>query len=154
MHYRLVPLLVSLVGLLMLGACGSDVKDTHPDQLVTKRKAIFKQITKTLEPIGIVARGRQDYKPGELKISALELEKLASQPWPLFTADSNYAPTLAKSAVWEKPAEFKLAQDKFQKAVANLVLASKSNDLETIKVSVNEVEKSCKSCHDQFRNQR
>ena len=54
MHHRLPTLLLVLTSLLALGACSGDAKDTHPDQLVTKRKAIFKQFTKTLEPMGMV----------------------------------------------------------------------------------------------------
>ena len=154
MHLRLPTLLLVLTSLLALGACSGDAKDTHPDQLVTKRKAIFKQFTKTLEPMGMVARGRKDYNPREFNINALELQKLTSQPWALFTADSNYPPTLAKPAVWEKPAEFKLAQDKFQVTIAGLVQASQGSDLDSIKTAVDSVQKSCKGCHDQFRNER
>ena len=154
MHHRLPTLLLVLTSLLALGACSGDAKDTHPDQLVTKRKAIFKQFTKTLEPMGMVARGRKDYNPREFNINALELQKLTSQPWALFTADSNYPPTLAKPAVWEKPAEFKLAQDKFQATIAGLVQASQGSDLDSIKTAVDSVQKSCKGCHDQFRNER
>ncbi len=146
-------LLLTAVAALGLSACGEATKDTHPDQWVTKRKALFKQFTKTLEPMGMVARGRKDYNPREFNINALELQKLTSQPWALFTADSNYPPTLAKSAVWEKPAEFQGAQDKFQMAVKDLVLASQGSDLERIKAAVNAVQNSCKTCHGQFRNE-
>jgi len=136
----------------MLAACSDEVKDTHPDQLVTKRKIIFKQMTKTLEPMGMVSRDRLEYKAQEFNMRAMELQKLASQPWPLFTADSNYPPTKAKPAVWEKPVDFKLTQDQFQSSVADLVKVSQGSDLNAIKAAVKQVEKSCKSCHDQFRN--
>ena len=152
--FRRPTLFLGLTSILILGACSSEVKDTHPDQLVTQRKALFKQFTKTLEPMGMVARGRKDYNPREFNINALELQKLSSRPWPLFTADSNYPPTLAKPAVWEKPAEFKLAQDKFQVSITSLVQASQGSDLDNIKSAVDGVQKSCKSCHDQFRNER
>lgn len=148
-----VALLITAVAALGLSACGEAAKDTHPDQLVTKRKALFKQFTKTLEPMGMVARGRKDYNPREFNINALELQKLTSQPWALFTADSNYPPTLAKPAVWDKPAEFQGAQDKFQVTVKELVEASQGSDLERIKAAVNSVQNSCKTCHDQFRNE-
>lgn len=154
MPIRLPTLLLALTSTLILGACSSEIKDTHPDQLVTQRKAIFKQFTKTLEPMGMVARGRKDYNPREFNISALELQKLSTQPWPFFTADSNYPPTMAKPAVWEKPADFKLAQDQFQVSVAALVQASQGSELDTIKAAVDGVQKSCKGCHEQFRNER
>lgn len=148
-----LALLVAAVATLGLSACSEAAKDTHPDQPVTKRKAIFKQFTKTLEPMGMVARGRKDYNPREFNINALELQKLTSQPWILFTADSNYPPTLAKPVVWEKPAEFQGAQDKFQITIKELVEASQGSDLDRIKAAVNSVQNSCKTCHDQFRNE-
>lgn len=154
MHLRFWVLLVALASLLFTGGCSGEAKDTHPDQPVSKRKAIFKQFTKTLEPIGMVARGRKDYNRQELNTSAVELQKLSSQPWALFTADSNYPPTLAKPAVWSQPDEFKKTQDQFQQAVTALVQASESGNLDSIKKAVDGVEKSCKSCHDQFRSVR
>lgn len=145
-------LLSGLVAGVTLGGCSGEAKDTHPDQPVTKRRAIFKQFTRTLEPIGLVARGRKDYNPREVNVSALELQKLAQQPWALFTADSNYPPTRAKAEVWQKAADFKQAQEQYLATVTQLVKAAESGDLERIKPAVNEVEKSCKSCHNQFRN--
>jgi len=144
--------LLTVVVSIALTACGGEAKDTHPDQPVTKRRAIFKQFTRTLEPIGLVARDRQTYNPREVNVSALALQKLSTQPWPLFTADSNYPPTRAKPAVWAQATEFKAAQQDFQTKVGALVKASQNGDLEAVKASVKAVEKSCKACHTQFRN--
>lgn len=149
-----IAFFVAAIAATGLSGCGGEPKDTHPNQPVTKRKAIFKEFTKTLEPMGLVARGRKDYNPREFNINALELQKIANQPWALFTADSNYPPTRAKPAVWEKPAEFKTAQDKFLVTVNELVEASQGSDLDRIKTAVNSVQNSCKTCHDQFRNEK
>jgi len=135
-----------------LTACNDEAKDTHPDKLVTQRRAVFKQFTRTLEPMGLVARDRKDYNPREFNVSALALQKIANQPWPLFTPDSNYPPTHAKPEVWLKAAAFKTAQDDYRTSVDLLVTAAQGDDLTLIKMRVNEVQKSCKSCHDQFRN--
>jgi cytochrome c556 len=144
--------LLAVSAALALTACNDTAKDTHPDQLVTKRIASFKQLTRTLEPMGLVARERQDYNRREFNLSALELEKLSAQPWAYFTPDGNYPPTHAKAEVWQKPAEFKAAQDQYLATVKELVKAAESGDLALIRPAVNEVQKSCKSCHNQFRN--
>jgi len=136
---------------LALTAC-NDAKDTHPDKLVTKRIAIFKEFTRTLEPMGLVARDRQTYNQREFLANAIELDKLASKPWSYFTPDGNYPPTHAKADVWEKSAEFKLAQEKYQDLTRQLVKAAQDGNQETIRSAVNEVQKSCKACHKQFRN--
>ncbi len=149
-----IALIILVASSVVLSACSDRVKDTHPQQLVSKRQAIFKKFTKTLEPMGLVARDRQDYVKSEFVASALALQELSSQPWPYFTADGNYPPTRARPEVWSQAADFKQAQDKFLAAVNALVLVAGSADQTAIRNSVEAVQASCKSCHDQFRSDR
>jgi cytochrome c556 len=149
-----IALITLVAATALLVACSDRVKDTHPEQLVTKRQALFKQFTKTFEPLGLVARNRQDYVRADFMASALALQELSSQPWAYFTADGNYPPTRAKPEVWSQAGEFKLAQDSFLANVKKLADVSGSADLPAIRASVEAVEKSCKSCHDQFRSDR
>lgn len=143
--------ILALVMTMALPGCSDAGKDTHPQQLVTKRQAIFKDFTRTLEPMGLVARDRQPYNPREFNVKALELQRLSTLPWGFFTADGNYPPTHAKPDVWQQPAEFKQAQDNFIQAVSQLLKASQAGDLEAIRPAVDAVQKRCKACHDQFR---
>lgn len=145
-------LLLAVCAVLLLSSCNSEPKDTHPDQPVTKRKALFKQIMRTLEPMGMVARNRQDYDRQAFLADARELKQLASQPWIYFTPDSNYPPTRAKPDIWLKPAEFIQAREKLEALTAQLVKTAESGNLEAIRPVVNEVEKSCQGCHRQFRS--
>lgn len=152
---KLLPIALSLiVTTVFLGACSEGPKDTHPQQLLTKRITIFKKMTKTLEPLGLVVRGRQDYVKSEFVEGALALKDLSTQPWAYFTADGNYPPTHAKPEVWSKPDEFKLAQNKYLSSVDKLVEVSDSADMAAMGSAVDAVQKSCKSCHEQFRNER
>jgi cytochrome c556 len=143
---------ITIAALFALSACSGPADDTHPDQPVTKRRAIFKQFTRTLEPMGMVARDRKAYNPQEFAASALELQKLAAQPWVFFTADSNYPPTRASPQVWKKPLEFKQAQEDYQTSVRQLVESVRIGDLAVIRAATNDVQRSCKACHDQFRS--
>ena len=152
---KIPPILLTLSACaLVLSACSDSAKDTHPQQLVSKRQAIFKQFTKALEPMGQVARQRKDYVKAEFVDSAQALQVLATQPWVYFTPDSNYPPTRAKPDVWSQPGEFKQAQQSYLDAVAQLAQLAASADLPAIQSAVNTVEKSCKNCHSQFRNER
>lgn len=139
--------------LLTLGACSERVKDTHPQQWVSQRQAVFKQFTRTLEPLGLVARDRQPYEAASFTASALELQRLSTQPWVHFTLESNYPPTRAKPAVWQEPARFEQAQGDFTAAVDRLVVAARAGDLAVIRQAVENVQGSCKSCHTDFRNE-
>jgi cytochrome c556 len=152
---KLLPIALSLiVSTAFLSACSDGSKDTHPQQLLTKRIAVFKKMTKTLEPLGLVARGRQDYVKSEFVEGAQALKDLSTQPWAYFTADGNYPPTRAKPEVWSKPEAFKLAQTTFQASVDKLAEVSGSADMAAMGSAVDAVQKSCKSCHEQFRNER
>jgi len=135
-------------------ACSDAGKDTHPDKLVTKRQAIFKKFTKALEPMGLVARERNDYVKAEFVANAQALQELSKQPWVYFSAEGNYQPSRAKPEVWTQADDFKKAQTNYLTAVDQLVAVSGSADLPKIKTAVDEVQKSCKTCHDQFRLDR
>jgi len=154
MSKLLIASLSLLAAIVALTGCSGEAPDTHPDQPVTKRRAVFKEFTRALEPMGLVARDRQPYQAANFLEQAYALKKLSTQPWPLFTADSNYPPTKANAKVWQQPDDFKLAQGQFQQAVDELALAAAGTDLERIKTSVSNVQKSCKACHDTFRKDR
>lgn len=145
----LLPALAALT----LSACFEPAPDTHPQQLVTKRNALFKQFTRAMEPMVKVTQGQSAYQREEFLENAKDLEKLSTKPWVYFTADGNYPPTRAKPAVWSQPGEFKDAQDKYLAQVGQLVKAAQGGDMAQLKTAVQEVTDSCKSCHKQFRNE-
>lgn len=147
----LIASLTLLAATIAVTGCSPEGPDNHPDQPVTKRRALFKEFTRTLEPMGLVSRDKRPYKDTEFLAQALALQKLSTQPWPLFTPDSNYPPTKASPKVWQQADEFKQAQLNFQQTVNELALAAAGTDLDRIKASVNNVQKSCKTCHDSFR---
>ena len=148
---RLRWLALGLAMACALPGCVREVKDTHPDQVLTKRKALFKQMNRALEPIGLVANERNAYNAAEFAGYVDELQKLSAKPWAYFPADGNYPPTRAKPAVWSHAAEFEAAQQQYQAVVAQLAQAAKVGDLEKIKPAVVDVTNSCKSCHKKFR---
>ncbi|MEO7105679.1 MAG: cytochrome c [Rhodoferax sp.] len=135
----------------MTTGCMKPTPDLHPNQVLTKRKALFKQFSHTLEPMGMVTSDRSDYVPAEFLVNAEDLQKLSTKPWVFFPADGNYAPTHARPSVWSYPKEFKAAQDKYIQSVSQLVSAAKSQNLDQIKQSYYDVTNSCKACHRNFR---
>jgi len=144
---------LALLGVALLTACDRGGRDPHPQQLQSKRLAVFKQFTKALEPMGLVARDRRDYIKAEFSEQARALRSLSTQPWLYFSAEGNYRPTRARPEVWSQPEDFKRAQSRFLSSVNQLVQMADSGDLPAIKTGVDEVQKSCKNCHDQFRSE-
>jgi cytochrome c556 len=134
-----------------LAACEQQIKDTHPDQVVTKRRAIFKQLNRAMEPIGLVANGRKEATPQELQVLVRDLEQLSTKPWVYFTPDGSYPPSRATALVWNDPEAFKKAQDQYQGTVQALTAAASGGSKEAVQTAVNDVVASCKACHKQFR---
>lgn len=148
MTRHLLLLLITCVG---LTACSQGDVDTHPGQPVTKRKQVFKEILRNFEPMGMMVRGRDSYDKAQFLQHSQALQTLSTQPWQYFTPDSNYSPTRAKPDVWDKPVEFKQAQQKFENAAAKLAATAKVGDIDLIRHDFDAVEDSCKACHQQFR---
>lgn len=139
------------LAVLALSACFGQIEDKHPDKVLTKRVALFKQFTRALEPIGLVVSGRREYKKDEFVEMVQELQMLSTKPWPYFTADGNYPPTHARAAVWEEPAAFKAAQEKYLASVTALAAVAPGGDMPAMKAAAEAVGESCKACHKQFR---
>lgn len=144
-------LISAIMATLTLTACSNEPQDTHPDQPVSKRKAVFKQMLRTLEPMGMVVRERENYDRQAFLSGAKELKQLATEPWAHFTPDSNYPPTRAKPEVWKNPADFTQAQKKLMESTERLLKAAENGNMAQIRPALNSVEESCKSCHQQFR---
>lgn len=136
-----------------LGACSRDMPDTHPQQVLTKRNAVFKQMNRALEPIGQVAQGRRSYNRDEFLALVQDLEKISRKPWAYFTPDGNYPPTRAQPEVWSQPDAFKKAQDDYLGTVQGLVGAAQTGDIDRIRAATDAVSRSCKACHDTFRRE-
>ena len=149
-HRPSLPLCLAFLSCLFLTACGPG-KDTHPGQPVTKREAIFKQFLRTSEPIGMMLRGSKPFEAQQVGQMSATLKALSTQPWRYFPPGSTYYPSRAKPAVWEKPAEFKAAQDRFIRAASQLAQVAQSGNPDVIRPAFHELSASCDACHQEFR---
>ena len=58
-----------------------------------------------------------------------------------------------KADVWTDRAKFDAGAKKMQQETAKLAVAAKANNLDSLKAAFGEAAKTCKACHDDFRNQ-
>ncbi len=135
---------------LTLVACSSEIPDTHPDQPVTKRQQAFKAMLRTFEPMGTMLKDRR-YDADAFARLANELSSLREQPWSHFGPDTNYPPTKALAAVWEKPAEFEQRRQSFIEASDRLIAAAAARNEAEARSTYAAVQDSCKACHRDFR---
>jgi cytochrome c556 len=151
MPYKTVSLIFALSITLVLAGCGGGT-DSHPGQPVKNRQAAFKKMLQAKDELGLVVRGRKEFKAQAFLDEARELQRLSSEPWQYFTPGSNYSPTRAKPEVWDDPAKFISARHGLDGSLAQLVKAAETADMKAINAAFADVETDCMSCHKRFRN--
>lgn len=144
---RLLPILLSTFA---LAACTAEVADTHPDQPVTKRQQAFKQLLRSFEPMGKMLQDSR-YDPEAFARHAGEVATLKDAPWAHFGPDTNYPPTKALAAVWERPDDFERRRGDFIAAIDALSAAAATRDETGVRAAFATAQDSCKACHRDFR---
>jgi cytochrome c556 len=100
--------------------------------------------------ISLLLRGKVEH-PSHLAPHARALNGLAATLTDLFPEGSDFGETRAKAEIWSKPDEFATAIATTQDAVAAFTAAVEAEDQEAIGPAFEEVGKSCKGCHEEFR---
>jgi cytochrome c556 len=118
----------------------------------------YRQSTMTVQAnhfgrIGAMVNGRSPYDAATATANAEVVATMSRLHWTGFvegTAGSAKGGAAAK--IWTERAQFDEAGKKMDAEVQKLVAAARSNSLDAIKPAFGEVGKTCKGCHDSYRN--
>jgi len=134
---------------LVVAALALGVSAVFAQDVIAERKALMKRSGEQAR-IGVaMARGEQPYD--QTKVNAMYeafLDK-ATKMRTLFPDTSKTGDTRALAAIWDKPAEWKAAIDKFESDTKAAQASSK--DLDSFKAAFETVGKNCGGCHQPFR---
>jgi len=85
---------------------------------------------------------------------AADFERLSHIPWAGFSVEGAMPGdnTDALPAIWDNWSDFQQKADEFTKRTSDLLAATASGDLATIQPAFMEAAKSCKGCHDDYRD--
>ena len=144
-------LLAAIVAGLGAGIAGTAAADSAND--IKYRKAHMKALSGHLGPIFMVLKGEAGDK-SHIAAHASALADVGAMVGGLFPSGSGTGDTASLAAVWEKPAEFKLAAQALADATANLKAAAGSGDMAKIGAAAGGVGKSCGGCHKVFRQEK
>ncbi|XOV86013.1 MAG: c-type cytochrome [Pseudomonadota bacterium] len=111
------------------------------------REGVMKAIGGHMSSMGAILRGR--VHSDEFGLHANAMADLAKVAPGVFPAGSGGPKTEALPAIWEKPAEFSAAMDKFVSAANGI--ADAANNGGQIGPAMQALGQSCKGCHDNFR---
>jgi len=149
MNKKLVLSSVALV--LGAGYGGAALAQAKPDVLVKQRQAAMTLQGKYFGPLAGMASGKVPYNAEVVARNAAYLDTLNKMPWDGFHENTKEIKSRALPEVFTDTAKFKEATNQTQIAVAQLVKVSKGGDEATVKAAINDVNKSCGGCHDNFR---
>jgi cytochrome c556 len=131
--------------------CGATTAMAQSCQdVIDKRQAFMKRSADMAKVGSAMVKGDAPFDLAKAKeILATFAEDAAAMPTLFPDCSKTGDHTTAAPAIWDKPADFKAAQDKFS---ADVKAAQDSlKDLDSLKASFQTIGKDCGSCHQAFR---
>jgi cytochrome c556 len=124
-----------------------------PEDAIKYRKAAYSVMGTHFARIGAVVQGRVPFDAKAVADNAAIVATLAPLPFTAFGEGTDKGDTRAKPEIWSKADEFKASATKAAEAITALNAATRTGDLDKIKVAFGEAGKTCKGCHDNFRKE-
>jgi len=124
-----------------------------PEDAVKYRQSAMFVMANHFGRIGAMVNGRAPYDAGVAATNAEVVATMSRLPFIGFVEGTpGTVKGGANAKIWSDRAGFDAGAKKMQDEVAKLVTASKANNLDTLKAAFGEVGKTCKGCHDDYRN--
>ena len=138
----------------LLTALPAAAQFQKPEDAVKYRKAGMTMIGAHFGRIGAMAAGRAPFDGAAASANADVLANLSSLPFAGFVEGTSGTEKGTPNAkVWSERAKFDEGAKKMQEEIAKLAVAAKANNLDTLKAAFGNAAGTCKSCHDNYRNQ-
>jgi cytochrome c556 len=131
---------------------GGALAQQKPEDAIKYRQSALFLLGQHFGPIAAMAQAKIPFDKDAAARNAALAETFSKLPWDRFGPGTDQGNTKAKPEVWTKQADFKAKADKMQSEVAKLAQVAKSGDFDALKAQVGETGKSCKACHDEYRN--
>ena len=113
------------------------------------RKSVMKSVGGHMSSMGTILKNNVHME--DLVMHARGLAGLADIAPEVFPAGSNIEKSKALPPVWENPAEFSKAMDRFIEAAEGMASAAATEDMSEIGPAIQALGGSCKGCHDDFK---
>lgn len=150
-----IPRSAALFAFALAVALPAQAQFRKPEDAVKYRQSVmFTMGNHFYSRLGAMANGRVPFDAKAAADNADVIVALSRLPWIAFPPGTeNIGRTEAKPAVWTQQAKFKDLSEKMQAEVVKLQAASRTGDLEALKVAYRATSNACKACHDDFTNQ-
>ncbi len=150
MRPQIIRSLVLTTGLILASAVATAHTVPAKDAIKFRQSAFF-LMGSMFGQINGMAQGKVPMNEAVLKSNAANLNMLIQLPFHAFPEGSDEGKTKAKPEIWMEAKKFNDAKDASQAAVAKLNTAVAAGNLKELKALAAGVGKTCKGCHDQFK---
>lgn len=141
--------MLGLVGLVSMGSVAVQAADV--EDAIKYRQGVFSAVKWHFGIMGDMVKGKQDYDADDFARRAEIVAQLSKMPLEGFIAGSYEGDTDALPAIEENWDKFEGGMNTFAETADALAAAAKSGDMDQIRPAFGEVGKTCKGCHDNFK---
>ncbi|MFZ9103995.1 MAG: c-type cytochrome [Burkholderiaceae bacterium] len=135
---------------MLAAASAQAVSFAKPDDAIKYRQGAFKVMATHFGDIGAMVKGDKPFDAKAAAANADIVATLSALPWAAFGPGTEGGK--AKPAIWKEMDKVKAGAGEFQKAAAALKTAAASGNLDNIKKAFSATQKTCKSCHDSYKD--
>ncbi len=123
----------------------------NDEEAVKYRQGVFTAIKVHYGRLGAMVKGQVPFDAKLAQNDAQVVQVLSALPWMGFTEGSEGMSEHAKAEIWMEKDKFQQGAQALQSKTADLLKAAQSGNLDQIKLAFGAVGKSCKACHDNFK---
>lgn len=147
---------ISMTGLsmaLLIGFSGmAQAEMSREDYAIKFRRGGYTVLGWYYGPLYRMAKGEMPYDKALFLRNAEYLAVLSKLPKDGFIPGTEKGDTKAKPEIWSKSDKFKEANDRLENESARLAELAKGGNLDVLKEQFGKLQKTCKACHDDFKN--
>ena len=127
-------------------------QDAETEGAIKYRKSVMTAVRGHMGAMAGILKGSGNKADLSTHADAMAaLTKIAAGGFP---PGSDFGDTTALPVIWEKPEDFAMAMKAFQDAAANVATVAKGGDMAAFGQAFGGLGKSCKGCHENFREKK
>ena len=142
----------TLIAALLASVTLTAVAEVKPFQATEYRRGVFKAVKWQFGPMADMMKGKKEFSAAEFVQRAENLAALSKMPLEGFVPNSYARGTRALPGIEQDWETFTSLMTDFERNTEALASAAASGDKGQIKPAFIQVAKTCKSCHDKFKD--
>ncbi len=144
---------LSVIGFMVfVGVCNAQAPVPRAEDAIRYRRAVMVMVKWHYDRLSHQTKGSVPFVREEAQRNAAWLETLSQQAAEGFVPGSHEGDTKALPSIWAQGSQFRAQAERFRSDAAKLnAIARAGGDAAALKAQMNEVTRTCKSCHDDFK---